>query len=754
MPAAVQVKVVAARDLPIMDRSSELTDAFVEVKLGPEVYRTEVCPKTLNPIWDSQWFKFNVNDEVFQDEPLQIKLMDYDVYSAHDAIGRVYISLSNMVVEGSPTHIQGWFPIFDTLHGVRGEVNVRVQVDLIVDQYHLSQSSCQVQFFSSLEVPCRFTTVALLGFVEELVVNDDPEYQWIDKIRTPRASNEVRQSLFLKLSGELQRRIGVKALALGGNVVLGYHQFFDLEGETGIVVRGFGTCALVKYPAAVEEQVSVVAQTISEDRPSSTEPLKSPLERAKKPSMSDADQPPPPAPQSKADASCVTPQCSEHGLGTASMSAMTDGPGVGVSASAPALKPGFSSEWLPFYTLTSLPVGTLKHIGGLVSAKSVKLLDKINNPDEPETRDAWWQEIRSEVRSHARCMGCNAVIGYMESTSIWVLYMESTSICDTLCVLSALGTAVSVDPQVGGGGGGDDSVVDSAKRLSALNSSLEMNTERAGEVPSSSSSTSAVKEADSFDDNIHCSVCHAPYIAVKPPFDYKLGQCAVCHQKPVPSVILSTGDLPAGLLVRGKGCLLQVVVCHSKRRMRGDDNATHVGKELPFIEYNLHLRLMNKLALKKMNAIFGLKIQIAVGETMIVGVATGTAVFLEALPPPRSNHKAKDCTSCGDSVQPTATSKPQEEGKRKLISETSFDMGGMGSPIEPNEAPVISEDHHDEVDFAAGPRRDQAAVVVVEARVDEQDGCFDMQQDTLWPDGFYVSTTSTSARCGAVHTVQ
>lgn len=31
MPAAVQVKVVAARDLPIMDRSSELTDAFVEV---------------------------------------------------------------------------------------------------------------------------------------------------------------------------------------------------------------------------------------------------------------------------------------------------------------------------------------------------------------------------------------------------------------------------------------------------------------------------------------------------------------------------------------------------------------------------------------------------------------------------------------------------------------------------------------------------------------------------------------------------
>lgn len=31
MPAIVKVKVLAARDLPVMDRSSELTDAFVEV---------------------------------------------------------------------------------------------------------------------------------------------------------------------------------------------------------------------------------------------------------------------------------------------------------------------------------------------------------------------------------------------------------------------------------------------------------------------------------------------------------------------------------------------------------------------------------------------------------------------------------------------------------------------------------------------------------------------------------------------------
>lgn len=38
-----------------------------------------------------------------------------------------------------------------------------------------------------------------------------------------------------------------------------------------------------------------------------------------------------------------------------------------------------------------------------MSARSVKLLNKIEEPDEPETRDAWWLEIREEIRSHAKC---------------------------------------------------------------------------------------------------------------------------------------------------------------------------------------------------------------------------------------------------------------------------------------------------------------------------------------------------------------
>jgi Ca2+-dependent lipid-binding protein len=62
MPSSVRVKILAARDLPVMDRTSDLTDAFAEVKLGDMTYKTDVCRKSLNPEWNSDWFDFEVSD--------------------------------------------------------------------------------------------------------------------------------------------------------------------------------------------------------------------------------------------------------------------------------------------------------------------------------------------------------------------------------------------------------------------------------------------------------------------------------------------------------------------------------------------------------------------------------------------------------------------------------------------------------------------------------------------------------------------
>ena len=43
--------------------------------------------------------------------------------------------------------LSGWIPVYDTMHGIRGEVNVTVKVELFSDFNKFRQSSCGVQFF-------------------------------------------------------------------------------------------------------------------------------------------------------------------------------------------------------------------------------------------------------------------------------------------------------------------------------------------------------------------------------------------------------------------------------------------------------------------------------------------------------------------------------------------------------------------------------------------------------------------------------
>ena len=53
------------------------------------------------------------------------------------------------------------------------------------------------------------------------------------------------------------------------------------------------------------------------------------------------------------------------------------------------------------------------NIGGLVSSRSVRLLDKLESmSEESDTRDKLWLELRKEVRTHMKTLGCTAVIGY------------------------------------------------------------------------------------------------------------------------------------------------------------------------------------------------------------------------------------------------------------------------------------------------------------------------------------------------------
>ncbi|XP_065424707.1 C2 domain-containing protein 5 isoform X32 [Chrysemys picta bellii] len=244
----------------------------------------------------------------------------------------------------------------------------------------------------------------------------------------------------------------------------------------------------------------------------------------------------------------------------------------------------------PFFTLTAFPPGFLVHVGGVVSARSVKLLDRIHNPDEPETRDAWWAEIRQEIKSHAKALGCHAVVGYSESTSI----------CEEVCILSASGTAAVLNPRFLQDG--------------TMEGCLEQRIEETSPPG--------------------CGFFHIPYDELNMPFPAHLTYCYNCRKQKVPDVLFTTIDLPAEAMVIGKGCLIQARLCRLKKKAQAEANATSISNLLPFMEYEVHTQLMNKLKLKGMNALFGLRIQITVGENMLMGLASATGVYLTALPTP------------------------------------------------------------------------------------------------------------------------
>ncbi|XP_036876217.1 C2 domain-containing protein 5 isoform X12 [Manis javanica] len=614
MPGKLKVKIVAGRHLPVMDRASDLTDAFVEVKFGNTTFKTDVFLKSLNPQWNSEWFKFEVDDEDLQDEPLQITVLDHDTYSANDAIGKVYIDIDPLLYSEAATVISGWFPIYDTIHGIRGEINVVVKVDLFNDLNRFRQSSCGVKFFCTTSIPKCYKAVIIHGFVEELVVNEDPEYQWIDRIRTPRASNEARQRLISLMSGELQRKIGLKVLEMRGNAVVGYLQCFDLEGESGLVVRAIGTaCTLDKLsssaaflPACNSPSKEMKEIPFNEDPNPNTHssgpstPLKNQT-YSFSPSKSYSRQ----SSSSDTDLS-LTPK-----TGMGSGSAGKEG-GPFKALLRQQTQSALEQREFPFFTLTAFPPGFLTHVGGVVSARSVKLLDRIHNPafvgimgntrsyklldwnsfnsDEPETRDAWWAEIRQEIKSHAKALGCHAVVGYSESTSI----------CEEVCILSASGTAAVLNPRFL-----QDGTVEGC---------LEQRTEE--NLPAG------------------CGFCHIPYDELNMPFPAHLTYCCNCRKQKVPDVLFTTIDLPADAAVIGKGCLIQARLCRLKKKAPAEANATAISNLLPFMEYEVHTQLMNKLKLKGMNALFGLRIQITVGENMLMGLASATGVYLAALPTP------------------------------------------------------------------------------------------------------------------------
>uniref|UniRef100_H3HDG8 C2 domain-containing protein n=1 Tax=Phytophthora ramorum TaxID=164328 RepID=H3HDG8_PHYRM len=376
MPCTIKIRLVEARDMPVVDRTSKLADAYVGITFASFEAKSSVSKKTLNPKWDEE-FRFDVaDDSVLQSQPIEFKLMDHDVYTTDATVGIVYVDLNCLLMRDGHV-IQGWFPVYDTLLGVRCELSLVIRLQYFGDVNPFRESSAGVQFFglSTLD-PNLYRIESMLGFVEELVVHADPEYSWSDNFRTSRRSNEHRQLLLYKLSSQVVTLVGKKALELGGNAVLAYKQFFDVEGDSGLVARACGTaCYITPVDTGKDDMPFVGGESVE---------------------------------------ALVSPRYFPRRV----LKAIKAPEAFNISA----------HDEVQLITLKVFNPATRIRLAGIVSARSVKYLGKLATKlADQETRDSWWLELREEIRAHAQLLQCPFVIGYTESCTIH----------DDVCVISA-----------------------------------------------------------------------------------------------------------------------------------------------------------------------------------------------------------------------------------------------------------------------------------------------------------------------------
>jgi hypothetical protein len=476
----------------------------------------------LSPVWNES-FRFEVsNDSLLQSEPIEFRVMDRDLFSTDDAVGLVVIDLSPLLMrigtQGDGDQnvenrtIRGWFPIYDTLRGIRGELNLDIRLNFINDESRFRETSAGVVFFPmSLVEPTVYTVLQITGFVEELIVGDDPEFELMDRARSSRSSNEMRLSMLYKLGAVVRRQLGRKVLEMGGNAVLNFRQHFDVEGDSGIVARAYGTAALIVKTSEIEQALMAAHQElrVRSDSSSNLTELVNSVEDLSRESekfdnesgINNLD---------NSSSSSVAAANDNFGrrrsrrnsrrrkqvdgnankgmwgdglvgfpliafristalsgnkatLGSSALSNVAAqhlvrlyGPSSGYgsqnnsenlnqmsspdssmmqnsrkddnqdinnsidgnnSSSSNANNAASSSSntrraEVELSTLCDFPARVKVHCGGIVMARSVKFLGRVSSTkSDQETRDAWWIELREELRSHARSLCCTHVIG-------------------------------------------------------------------------------------------------------------------------------------------------------------------------------------------------------------------------------------------------------------------------------------------------------------------------------------------------------
>ncbi|CBZ32564.1 hypothetical protein, conserved [Leishmania donovani] len=255
-------------------------------------------------------------------------------------------------------------------------------------------------------------------------------------------------------------------------------------------------------------------------------------------------------------------------------------------------------------TVKDLPAGSIHHIGGYICARSVKIVSRVKSRQIiSQERDAWWMELREELRANARAFHCNTVLGYEEETQ----YHED------VVLLSLYGTAVMLNMSAASLRAGPEHLFSWQKQRVASKRNCALLHLYEGSRRKGGLGFLAGEVGDLLMHHV----------------------CSICHNKPVPDVLLAACTLPVELNCETPPRLVQVAVSKPKANVKGVELAMAVSQALPFIEFALHKQLLFNLRLQQLNACFSLRVSIVVGHDAIIGMLTGSGCRLAGLPVPR-----------------------------------------------------------------------------------------------------------------------
>ncbi|KAJ2747595.1 hypothetical protein GGI20_000420 [Coemansia sp. BCRC 34301] len=487
----------------------------------------------------------------------------------------------------------GWFPIYDTMCGIRGELKCQIILQYFGNVNPFSSSSAGIQVFStpsphlSLSAP-----VHTLGFISSVVTHIDPEYHWTDSFRTPRASNEARVRVLHKITGLLRRRMGRKALEMGANAIIGYRQWFDFEiEEKTITGRVVGTAVRIGLQKTLSRRRT--SSAIDLPRPIANDDVEAPvvdgtdaataldsqnrsvqyptaLAQNRRPSAvsqgseasPDSDIPN----ELASDASSVVTQSTSSSLSTSSLQSADNARNQKYAAACEIL------------TFKSFPPGVVHRLGGLVSATSVKLIEN----DQSRTRELWFDDLRAEIKHHALAIGCSYIVGYTEHVTIR----------DEIILLVAYGTAAMLDfgasleprgPAMEREGSGyyhDPPSV--AMRATDIESPMfrPMDPQSAPQLPpplrrrlSQLHQRGDEAEHEHREKPLGCRMCHASHDRQSLPYPMRFFRCGYCQKKAVPEILLSTIDVPLELdVIDGESCMIEAHICRPGSKSGGAAN--------------------------------------------------------------------------------------------------------------------------------------------------------------------------------------